>query len=378
MDGENLIHRTDGSRLVFHQLAEIPVQFNHLAAFIHTGNAVQLRLDKSKVAGIMPHRRNLNDCIARILILISDIRLRPGMIIIVAVDAAQHIGKGVKTLRRRVRGQGMGVEIPGIETVFVVARHDDIPVHNALPQGVVPAPGIAAGKNSGIGQLREILPAPVRCRGRLSGNGSVLGDGNALQLGSRFRLGGRRIFPHQGPADQHCHLATGDNRRLSGGLADPAQASGVLTSGTVVPHTALAVLIPTAPKNHRTGHGRSDRIIRPVAGCVIAGHQQVGSTVTHIGLCPGRNVGEIAGPGVVIWIDCTLPMEPGENGGHFRPCQPLVQHQVAGAVPLVDAPLPQVRPRRLDLHWLLRRIDGNGHAQAENTGQSHRHKFLHH
>ena len=65
---------------------------------------------------------------------------------------------------------------------------------------------------------------------------------------------------------------------------------------------------------------------------------------------------------VMLRVDLALAMQPGDDGGHLSAGQPLVQHQTAGAVPPVHAPLPQVRASFVDFRRLLRSKSGAGHG----------------
>ena len=191
----------------------------------------------------------------------------------------------------------------------------------------------------------------------------------------------RRLLPGflllQGPPDQHRHLAPGNGGGLCGSRADKPLADHVVTGGTVAPRAALAVRVPAAPKHHRTGHCRIDRIIRPIPGAVIAGYQQIGDAVAHIGLGPGGHIRKIAGPGVMLRVDLPLAMQPGDDGGHLSAGQPLIQHQTAGAVPPVHAPLPQVRASFVDFRRLLRSKSGAGQRHCQRRAQQRTYCFLH-
>ena len=76
-------------------------------------------------------------------------------------------------------------------------------------------------------------------------------------------------------------------------------------------------------------------------------------------------------------VDLPLAMQPGDDGGHLSAGQPLIQHQTAGAVPPVHAPLPQVRSRFIDLRRWLRGKGGAGQRHCQRRAQQRTYCFLH-
>ena len=79
----------------------------------------------------------------------------------------------------------------------------------------------------------------------------------------------------------------------------------------------------------------------------------------------------------MLWIDLALAMKPGDDCRQFSAGQALAQHQTAGAVPLVHAPLPQVHASFINLRRRFRGKGGAGQRHRQRRAQQRTYCFLH-
>ena len=279
-------------------------------------------------------------------------------------------------IRRLIWCEGVSIEVFRVKIFFVILSQNGFPVHDALPDGVVPAASVIAGENGGVGLSTEILPAPVRLGNGLGEDGAVRGSGDILGYrgcdllrNSFFRLGYGPCLLLQRPVDQNSHLAASDLRRLCGRLADQAQTDGVGTGGAIAPHAALAVLIPAGTQDNRTGCRWGHWVVGTIDLIPITSHQQHCGAVAYIGHGPLGDVGEIAGPGIVVRIRFRAAMETGEQNGQLHPVKAVIQAHVSIDITHHDALLLKIGRRSMDLCRSPSRQRGRDRIQAEYAGQ---------
>lgn len=129
---------------IIQQIAQVVIKRKDLFPIRFAFKGGQLGLDERQdILGRCDLMR-FDDGISGEFILVSGVWLCIQIVVIDAVDVAQHRVKCVKGFSRLIRNQSMGVQVAGIEVVLVVPCQNSLPIYDALTNGIVPSAGVAA------------------------------------------------------------------------------------------------------------------------------------------------------------------------------------------------------------------------------------------